>query len=94
MPNWSEELFTVASVLRTIPVTYRIKEENDELIAGTFYEKELQKVEPKKVFEIEAILDTRVFKRQKQSYVKWKGYPNTYNKWVNNSQLRKLYKAM
>jgi transposase InsO family protein len=94
MPNWSEELFTVASVLRTIPVTYRIKEENDELIAGTFYEKELQKVERKKVFEIEAILDTRVFKRQKQSFVKWKGYPNTYNTWINNNQLQKLYKAM
>ena len=61
MPNWSEELFMVASVLRTIPVTYRIKEENYELISGTFYEKELEKVERKDIFEIEAILDTRLF---------------------------------
>ena len=90
MPNWSEELFTISSVMRTIPITYRIKEENGDLISGSFYEKELQKVERKKEFEIEEILGTRVVKGQKQSFVKWKGYPSGYNTWIDNRSLIQL----
>lgn len=80
--NWSEELFTVSHVLRTIPVTYRIKEYSGDLISGTFYELELQKSQKEKdIFEIEQIIDTRLFRGQKQSLVKWKGYPSSYNEW-------------
>ena len=94
LPNRLEELFTVSSVVRTIPVNYRITEENGDLIAVTFYEKELQKVERKREFEIEAILDTRVVKGQKQSFIKWKGYPTSYNTWINNRSLIQLKKGI
>ena len=92
LPNWSEEIFTVASIVRTVPVTYRIKEENGNLIKGTFYEKELQKTQRKKIFEIEHELDKRLFRGRPQTLVKWKGYPDSYNKWLYDRDMRKLKK--
>lgn len=42
---WTSEIFEVAEVLGTSPVTYRIKDLDDEEITGKFYEEELQKTE-------------------------------------------------
>ena len=41
--NWSEELFKIHSINRSNVITYKIKDLNDEIIKGIFYEKELQK---------------------------------------------------
>ena len=92
LPNWSEEIFRVASIVKTVPVTYEIKEENGTLIRGTFYEKELQKTQRKKVFEIENVLETRIFRGRPQSLVKWKGYPASYNKWLYDRDMREMKK--
>ena len=90
LPNWSEEIFTVASIVKSVPVTYRIKEENGTFIKGTFYEKELQKTQRKRVFEIEHVLDRRIFRGRPQTLVKWKGYPTSYNQWVYDRDMRKM----
>ena len=42
-PKWTEEVFTVSKIQYTDPPTYKIKDYNNEEIAGTFYEQELQK---------------------------------------------------
>ena len=42
---WTSEVFEVTEVLGTSPVTYRIKDLDDEEITGKFYEEELQKTE-------------------------------------------------
>ena len=42
-PNWTEEIFIVTEVVKTNPITYRIKDLNDEPILGTFYRQELLK---------------------------------------------------
>ena len=41
--KWSEELFKIHSINRSNVVTYKIKDLNDEIIEGIFYERELQK---------------------------------------------------
>ena len=41
--NWSEELFLVSKIKNTVLWTYVISDLNGEPIAGSFYEKELQK---------------------------------------------------
>ena len=41
--KWSEELFKIHSINRSNVITYKIKDLNDEIIEGIFYEKELQK---------------------------------------------------
>ena len=43
IPNSSEEVFVIIKVINTVPLTYVISDLNRELLAGTFYEKEIQK---------------------------------------------------
>ena len=40
--KWSEELFKIHSINRSNVITYKIKDLNNEVIQGIFYEKELQ----------------------------------------------------
>ena len=40
--KWSEELFKVDSIHKSNVITYKIKDLNDEVVKGIFYEKELQ----------------------------------------------------
>ena len=51
-PNWSEEIFVVKKIKKTVPWTYVTSDLNGEEIVGTFYEKELQKTN-RKEFRIE-----------------------------------------
>ena len=46
-PNWSEEMFIIKKLKNTLPWTYIISDLNGEEIAGSFYEKELQKFNQK-----------------------------------------------
>ena len=55
MPNWSEEVFIITKIKNTVPWTYIINDLNGEKIIGTFYEKELQKINQKE-FRIEKVL--------------------------------------
>ena len=52
IPNWSEEIFIIKKIRNTISWTYVINDLNDEEIIGTFYEKELQKIDQQE-FRIE-----------------------------------------
>jgi len=84
-PNWTAEVFTVSKIQRTNPVTYKITDYNDEEIQGTFYEQELQKTS-QEVYRIEKI----VKKGKTRSLVKRRGYPESFNSWVDNKDLIKL----
>ena len=55
---------------------------NGEKITGSFYEKELQKTNQKE-FRIEKILK----RKGDKLYVKWKGYSNSFNSWINKKDL-------
>ena len=46
--NWSQEVFIISKIKNTIPWTYAIIDLNGEAIAGSFYEKELQKTSQEK----------------------------------------------
>ena len=41
--NWTTEIFEISEVRKTNPITYRIKDLNNEPILGSFYTQELQK---------------------------------------------------
>ena len=83
-PNWSEEIFVVKKIKSTVPWTYVISDLNGEEIIGSFYEKKLQKTNQKE-FRIEKVLKTKGNKL----YVKWKGYKNSFNNWINKKSLVK-----
>ena len=40
---WTNEIFKIYKILKTSPITYKIKDLDDEEIIGSFYESELQK---------------------------------------------------
>ena len=81
-PNWSEEVFVISKIKNTVPWTYVINDLNGEESIGTFYEKELQNTNQKE-FRIE-----KVIKREGDNlYVKWKGYNNSFNNWINKKDL-------
>ena len=83
-PNWSEEIFVAKRIKNTLPWTYEINDLNGEKIVGSFNEKELQKTN-KKEFRIE-----KVIKRKGNNlYVKWKGYVNSFNSWIDKKDLIK-----
>ena len=66
----------------TIPVTYKITDYNGEEIQGSFYEQELQKTS-QDVFRIEKILR----RKGEKSLVKWMGYSDAFNSWVDNKAI-------
>ena len=91
-PRWTEEVFTIDQALSTQPPTYRLKDfYSGEEIHGSFYEPELQRSD-QEIFRIEDILRRRTRGGVKEVYVKWKGYPASFNSWIKQSNLQSLTK--
>ena len=82
MPNWSEEVFIINKIKSTVPWTYEINDPDGEEIIGIFYEKELQKTNHKE-FRIEKVIK----RKRDRLYIKWKGYDNSFNSWVDKKDL-------
>ena len=80
--NWSEEFVVVSKIKSTVPLTYVISDLNSEPITGSFYEKELQKTSQER-FRIENIIK----RKGDKLYVKWTGYDNSFNSWINKKIL-------
>ena len=81
-PNWFEEIFVIKKIKNTVPWTYVINELNGEEITETFYEKGLQKIDQQE-FRIEKVIK----KKGDKLYVKWKGYDNSFNSWIDKKDL-------
>ena len=81
-PNWSEEIFVIKEVKNTVPWSYVTNDLNGEEITGTFYGKELQKPNQEE-FTIEKVIK----RKDDKIYVKWKGYDNSFNRWVDEKDL-------
>ena len=86
-PNWTEEIFLVHKIQSTNPITYRLKDLNNEEIQGSFYEPELLKAK-QDVFSIEKVIRTDY--KKKQALVKWLGYSDDFNSWISLSSLQDL----
>ena len=81
---WSEEIFLVNERLPRNPPVYRLIDLNNVPIQGTFYGKELQKVKmDDNVFIVEKVVKTRTRNSKREYLVKWLGYPDSFNSWVD-----------
>ena len=80
--KWSEELFKIYKINKSNVISYQIKDMNDEIIKGIFYEKELQLTKNTTgEYIIEKILKTK----GNQMYVKWRGYSTNFNSWIDKN---------
>ena len=72
----------IKKVTNTVPWTYVISDLKGEEIVGTFYAKELLKIN-KKEFRIEKIIKIK----DDKLYVKWKVYDNSFNSWIDKKDI-------
>ena len=89
--SWSYEVFFVSVIKDTNPITYGIKDYNGSTIVGSFYASELQSVDKSSdIFPIERIIKKRTRQGKTQFLVKYSGYSDDFNSWVDQSDLFKI----
>ena len=79
----------IKKIRNTVPWTYVIDDLNGEEITGTFYEKELQKIDQQE-FRIEKVIK----KKGDKLYVKWKGYDNSFNSCNHFHNILRLFDVL
>ena len=78
--RWSKELSKMYKINKSNVITYQLKDMNDEIIKGQFYEKELQLTKNTTgEYVIEKILRTK----GDQIYIKWRYYDSSFRFWRN-----------
>ncbi len=103
VPNWSREQFKVTDARAAREggaprVVYKLNDKQGEPIEGYAYAEEVQPVRDTTadVLEIQRVLRTRrVGKRNtKETLVKWKGWPDKFNRWLKEEQLAQYSKPL
>ena len=93
--KWSGEIFTVTErkINQNQPM-YQLKDYNNDIIEGYFYEPELQSayLDNDIVYKIEKILKKRIRNKRKEILVKWKGWPKKFNSWILEDSVESLKK--
>lgn len=85
--GWTEEIFFVANRLPRRPPVYKVMDAAGEIVEGSFYSQELQKVKPKETYKVEKVLKTRKRQGKTEYLIKWLGYPESFNSWEPESNL-------
>ena len=74
--------FFISKIKNTVHWTYVINDLNGEEITGSFYKKELQKTSQK-----ESRIEKVIRRKSDKLCVKWKGYDNHFNSWIDKNDL-------
>ena len=83
--NWTQEIFVIYDIKYSNVPYYYLKDLKNEKLDGNFYEQELQKTKQDDLYTIEKILKTN----KDKIYVKWRGYDNSFNSWINKNTVTK-----
>lgn len=84
-PNWSSEVYVIKKVNDTDPITYNLDDKLGESLEGSFYTNELQKTKIPDFALVEKVIKRRTYKGEKQAFVKYIGYDEKFNSWINES---------
>jgi transposase InsO family protein len=91
-PNWTEEEFVVKTSKNSqLPeMVYKIEDADGEPILGTFYTKQLQKIQKSQEYRVERIIQKRTDPKTKvkQVLVKWEGWPEKFNTWIPETNIK------
>ena len=81
--NWQQRYSQwIKSCLRTL-VTYKLKDYQNQPIAGGFYDEELLKVRHSDLYLVEKVIK----KRGDKVFVKWLGFDSSHNSWIDKSDM-------
>ena len=83
LPSWTTEVFKISKVQYTNPTTYLLVDWEGHEIKGGVYAEEMQLVKYPDVYLVEKILR----KRKDKVYVKWLGFDNRYNSWIDQTDV-------
>ena len=79
-PNWSEEIFIINKIQKTVPRIFLINDLKGEKIKGSFYEKELQKTMRNN------LKHKKQLKRKEINYLlNGKVCDNSFNSWIKKN---------
>jgi hypothetical protein len=86
------EIFRIYSIKTSskIPMYFLETYDKSEKIKGGFYDFELTKVNNKE-FRVEKIIKTRKRGDVTEHFVKWKGFNDSYNSWIQSSDVTKQF---
>lgn len=90
----STEVFKVAQIVtnKKIPMYVLSNYNGSEIIKGSFYSFELVKVtRPNDVYRVEKVLSQRRKNGKTQLFVKWSGYDDSFNSWINEEDVTQLF---
>ena len=84
--RWSEQIYKIYKINKSNVITYQLKDMNNEIIKGQFYTKELQLT--KNI--IGEYITEKILKTNKNKiFVKWRGYDNSFNSWIDKNTVTK-----
>ena len=89
-PIYTQEVFEIDRVIFDTPIVYYLKDLLGERIEGLVYRRELQPTAKPIYFPIEKIIKTRKVKGEKQFLVKYLSYPDHFNEWRKESDIKHL----
>ena len=73
--NWSDEVFQISQInIKQVPVMYVIRDYENNVVQGKFYEQELQVINEPTTYRIQKVLKSKGVGKNKQYYVRWHGY--------------------
>ena len=77
--NWSEEYFIIHDRLSRSPPVYVLKDLNNKILKGVFYEDQLQAIHPNQIYPIAEVLQ----RKGRRALVSWRGWPSpNFDFWV------------
>lgn len=82
-PNWTTEIFKVHKIQLTYPATCILVDLDGNEIKGSFYFEELRRAENTEIYLVEKIIR----KKGEQMFVKWLGFDDTHNSWIDENDL-------
>lgn len=94
--KWTEEIFKISGIVKgSTPIRYRLTDLYGQVIRGSFYQQEIQKVNPKRFYKVESILAEgkragKNGRKEDQVLVKYLGYPASMAEWIPRSSLKTL----
>ena len=90
----SLEIFKIHSIKTKLPIPLYILSNyrGDEILKGGFYGFELVKVSGD-VFRVEKVLRRRRYRGRNQLFVKWKGFDDSYNSWIDAGDVVQTFQS-